>query len=208
MTSKEWVELFDSSGESLVGALHIPPHLSNHANTTLMTFLMSNTPSSVSQSLSLASSVLNITLLDGQGNFITKLESPLTICFALPNKTKKGRELCLSYFDERKGKWKCEDQCLTSVVTKGANSVRAKEEKLLCGETSHLTNFALLLVSNKREYPCQSSENGTLAWISLGMVCGAVLIVALSVLVVELHFRWKMYQLDKQLTKACLQVVA
>ena len=46
---------------------------------------------------------------------------------------KKGNKVCLSYYDERAAKWKCQDECLTS-----ANN-------LLCGQTPHLTNFALLL---------------------------------------------------------------
>ena len=86
------------------------------------------------------------------------------------------------------GKWKCEDECLTSVETKGANSAGAKEENLLCGGTNHLTNFAILLMGNDAQKQCQSGKDGIFGWIFTGMVGGAVVVILLSVLVIELFF--------------------
>ena len=107
-----------------------------------------------------------------------------------------------------KDKWRCEDECLTNVATKGNNAPNTggNQENLLCGQTGHLTNFALLLIGNDGEDPCQSGgKSNTLAWISLGMVGGAMLVVALSVLAVEVHFRWRQSQFNRKLSKAYSQ---
>ena len=191
------MELPSSLDKGLVGALFVPPNLSNQDNTTLIT---SYTGTSDSNQPGLVSSILNITLSDGQGNAITQLDSPLTICLAYPNSTKKDQKVCLGYYDENRNKWKCEDECLT-VPKSGMN-----RENLLCGQTDHLTSFALLLFGKDEEYPCKSDPDKTLAWISLGMVAGAIVVVALSVVFVEVYFRWRLYRLDKQLTKACTQL--
>ena len=183
-----------------MGALFVPPNLSNQANTTLVTSYMGGAPSNSFNQQVLSSTVLNITLLDGQGNSITQLDSPLTICLALPNNTKKDKRVCLSYYDERKNDWRCEDDCLTTVGNNAAAG-ETKRENLLCGQTSHLTNFALLLKGNDREDPCKSGDNNTLAWISLGMVGGAILFVFLSVVMVEVLFRWRYYKQRRLLKK-------
>ena len=193
-----------SYSDQLVGKLFISPNLSNRASTTLITSFLGSGDRVSSNRQELVSAALNITLLDRSGNLITRLDSSLTICLALSNTAKKGR-VCLSYFDELKGKWRCEDECLTTISTKGA---KANDEttkgNILCGKTGHLTNFALLLIGNDREDPCQSKDN-TLAWVSLGMVAGAVVVVALSVFVVEFRIRWMRRLLDKELSRAFSQ---
>ena len=139
---------------------------------------------------------MNITLLDGQGNSITQLDSPLTICLALPNTTKKGEEVCLSYYDERKDKWICEDECLTTSPAKGnrSNEGTSAEGYFLCGRTAHLTNFALLLTGNGADSCQPDNQDSTLAWISLGMVIGAILLVALCGFVIEMRIRWRSHR--------------
>ena len=197
------VELPDLPGKELVGALYIPSNLSNQVNITLITSYFDSIEGTSFNEQSLASTVLNITLFDGQGNSITKLDSPLTICLALPNK-ERGQRVCLSYYDERKDKWRCEDKCLTTIASKGTKSSNSnnKEESLLCGQTDHLTNFALLLIGSERDDPCQHSRDDTISWISLGMVGGAVLLVAFSGLVVEFQIRRRRIKLDRELAKA------
>ena len=192
-----------SEGEPNVGALFVPPNLSSQTGTTLITSYSGITLSDSNKKQELVSTVLNITLLDSQGNAITQLDSPLIICLALPNTTKKGVKVCLSFYDERKDKWTCEDECLTTVATKGTNAsdAGAKTESFLCGQTSHLTNFALLLTGGEGADPCQSGKDNTLAWISLGMVGAAVLVVAFAVLLIEVHIRWNHYQTEKELNK-------
>ena len=173
----------------MAGCLLIPLNLCDQANATLVTLYPSGIADNLSNQQALLSTVvLNITLLDGQGNSITQLNSPLTICLALVKEPKKGEKLCLGFFDETKAKWRCEDECLTS-VTKG----NAKIDNLLCGQTGHLTNFALLVTGSDEVDPCEAGRN-TLSWISLGMVGGAILVVAFCVVLVEFFIRWKHYQ--------------
>ena len=200
LTFSRFVELSDTSGEVRVGGIFVPADLVNQANTTLIASYTDRFIDS-SNSQELSSIVLNITLLDGQGNFITELDSPLTICFAAPNGTKRSQNLCLSFYDERKNKWRCEDECLTTGAARGVNASNAGAdgENLLCGQTSHLTNFALLLIGGDGEAPCLSGKGNTFAWISLGMVGGAILAVSLSVVAIEINFRRTRYQTDRKL---------
>ena len=124
--------------------------------------------------------------MDDQGVQITQLDSPLIICLTPSNSTKKGESQCLSYFDEKKEKWKCQDECLTTT-----------RDNQLCGQTDHLTNFALLLSGNSGGggHPCRSdSQSFVLSWASLGLVAVAVLIVAIFALIIEVCIRWKRYK--------------
>ena len=107
-----------------------PPKLIDQLNTTLITSILESSVSDLSGQ-ALVSSILNITLLDGQANSISQLDSPLTICLVL-NGTKSSAGVCLSYFNERKSKWMCEDKCLTSVTAKGSSK---EGENLVCGQT-------------------------------------------------------------------------
>jgi hypothetical protein len=190
------LELTSPAGE-LVAFLSIPSDLSDQLNTTLTITFVSNVPDSFSNQ-EIGGTILDITLADVDGNSVTELDAPLVICFARPNKTSpfKNRDVCLSYYDTRKAKWVCEDECL---------SYTGKDDQL-CGETDHLTNFALLLTGaaggNGNGDPCSSfSQDNTLAWVSLGLVAGAILIVALSVIVVEVRTRWNNHRLDSQISQ-------
>ena len=188
------LELSTFSGE-VVASLTIPPDLSDQANTTLSITFVNNVPDTFSKQ-ELGGSILEIVLTDTNGERITELDAPLVICLARPNATKKVRNsgVCLSFYDERKAKWVCEDECL---------SYTGKEDQL-CGQTSHLTNFALLLSGASGGSgdgdPCtSSSQDNTLAWVSLGMVAGAIVIVALCVVVVEIRTRMNAGLLDQEI---------
>ena len=76
-----------------------------------------------------------------------------------------------------------------------------KISSLYCGQTDHLTNFALLLTGNPgKNAPCDSlSVDNTLAWVSLGLVAGAVLIVAFCVIVIEVRTRLQTRQLETEI---------
>jgi hypothetical protein len=166
--------------------------LSNYGNTTLTTVYAGSTIGNPFNGQVLSSAVLNITLSDGQGRSITELDLPLTVCLALSNNTKKDERVCLSYYDEKKGKWRCEDECLTNI-----NNRKNGTGNLLCGETGHLTNFALLLSGQRggqEEDPCQSiSRDLTLSWVSLGFVLGAFVLIVLCGLVIEVNVRWRVH---------------
>jgi hypothetical protein len=180
-----------------VATLFIPFGLTNRPNTTLTITYVSNVPDSFSNQ-GLGGTILDITLEDAEDNAITQLDAPLVLCFNRPNRTiaTKDREACLSYFDVQKEKWVCEDECL---------SYTSKEEQL-CGASDHLTNFALLLTGaaggNANADPCSSSSlDNTLAWVSLGMVAGAILIVCLCVIVIEVRTRHNTRRLNTQISQ-------
>ena len=198
--------------EDMFGALNVRPFLANQLDTTLIISYNSNGISDSFNQQVLASTALNITFWDGQNRSITQLDKPLTVCLSPTLKPKKGDKVCLSYYEERKGKWICEDECLTTVASKGTNASnrRSQIENLLCGQTDHLTNFALLLSGSEKEDqdPCGSSKDNTLAWVSLGMVGGAILLVALSAVAVEFYIRWRQSQLNRQLEKLFTQQTA
>ena len=59
--------------------------------------------------------------------------------------------------------------------------------------------LTLLCDVGKGQTDGQSGRDNTLAWVSLGMVAGAI---ALSVVIVEVRFRWNRRILDRQLEQA------
>ena len=104
--------------------------------------------------------------------------------------------MCLSYYDERKGNWTCEDECLT---------IPDKDSNLLCGQSNHLTNFALLLggAGKGSEEPCHSqSLDYTLQWLSLAMVAAAIVIVGFGVLAIEVYIRYMQHKVNASLDRA------
>ena len=183
MLESTFVELQSPNG-GIVGSLVIPDGLTNQLETTLYITIVTNVPRNLSGQDFGAGTILNIVLVNNaNGELITELEAPLTICFAA-NKTKGNQ--CLGYFDEKKSKWKCEDKCL----------LRSKKDKSLCGQTSHLTNFALLLRSTggggggaEGDDPCGSPPSLTLTWVSMGLIGGAIIIIGLAVVVIEVIYR-------------------
>jgi hypothetical protein len=82
-----------------------------------------------------------------------RFAEPMQLCFSV-DATIRGREnLCLGYYDEGSNTWRCEDTCLVPEKT----SVRRKI--LLCGQTDHFTNFAILRAGpNDDESGCTVTE--------------------------------------------------
>ena len=172
------LELLYPDGEE-VAVLFIPSDLSNQQSTTLAITYVRNVPNSFSDQ-ELGGTILDITLEDLGGSAVTELDAPLVICFERPkNDSFQNRDVCLSYFDLKKEKWVCEDECL----------LLTDKEDQLCGTTDHLTNFALLLNGKGKSNAdlCHSNQDLTLAWISMGMVAGAMLIISLCVIALEVH---------------------
>lgn len=64
------------------------------------------------------------------------------LCIAVPTSTDAGAA-CLAYFEEARGRWVCQDECL-SVKPRGG-------DKQVCGKTDHFTNFAILLGGSKAQ---------------------------------------------------------
>ena len=178
------VELFNSEGTTLA-LLLAPVELSTQLNTTLTLSIVEKVPSS--QSDQLESSVVEITLVNDQNTSVTELDYPLTIC--LPRSTSKGvksRDICLSFFDTEESEWRCQDECL---IERG---------DLLCGQTDHLTDYALFLSgtgqgSHKGNKCGSDSASGddSIFWASFGMILGASFIVCLCVVANESLIYWK-----------------
>ena len=92
------------------------------------------------------------------------LGGDVEIC--LKAKTKR-EDLCLGYLDESKSppKWECEDRCL-----------QIDDNGLICGETDHFTNFALLLDGNgSGSSDCGDDFDG---WITNSWVGDFILILS------------------------------
>jgi len=87
-----------------------------------------NAASGISSS-DLGSLVIDVTLANGT----SQLQSPATICLQY-RKSANLKNSCLAYINGN-NQWQCTDNCLTKNTT----------ADLLCGTTSHFTNFAVLL---------------------------------------------------------------
>merc|ERR1712137_1461216 len=127
--------------------------------------------------------ILDINLYDEFGNSIHELPGNLEICFV--DNTDED-DACLGYYDVTNREWICEDECLK------------RENNSYCGETDHLTNFALLLggTGGNRSGgdPCESySPNYLFAWLSLAAVALACCCIIVGILAVEMKMRKKQY---------------
>jgi len=92
-----------------------------------------------------SSQIVEVTLFDADGNEISQLDEPVTVC--LKADTSKAGDGCLGYYDETSKTWKCEDECLKS------------NDDLLCGQTDHFTSFAILLGgSGGGKGPCDDDD--------------------------------------------------
>lgn len=123
-------------------------------------------------SLILGSTIVDITIFDFDGNSITKLPDTLTICL---KEEKTNDEICLGYFNIERGEWECEDKCLS------------RKNGQYCGTTDHLTSFALLL-QGKKGGECDNSDDFVFAWISMGLIILAILIICVFVMLNEVRY--------------------
>lgn len=82
------------------------------------------------------------TVYDVDGNEISLLDNSVAICL---QGTLTDDELndtaCLGYYDEERGMWQCEDECLE------------QRGGLVCGNTDHFTTFAVLLTGREGSAP-------------------------------------------------------
>jgi len=128
----------------------------------------------------LKSAVVDIVLVvDGQ--IVTDLSEPLEICLTFVDDPVGLDDLCLSYFDVDRQEWRCEDSSLT---TNAAGQ--------MCGTTPHLTSFALLLGGDIGSTGAYFPQE-TIAWISLGFIAGALVVIALGVGAIEIRYQRKRF---------------
>ena len=131
----------------------------------------------------IGNSVVDITILDFAGNSLTRLTGSVEICLT---EEQTSKNVCLGFYNTQTGEWECEDKCLT------------KKNDRYCGKTDHLTSFALLLngggVNNGQ---CNTSNDYTFAWISMGMIILALFIIFGSVILIELRYQHRNYRRRK-----------
>lgn len=134
-----------------------------------------------------SSIVLDITVLDTDGNSVTSFDEPFEICFS--SDEHGSGDVCLGFFNSD-GKWECEDYCLE------------ESNDGLCGQSRHLTNFALLLDSEAgSESRCGSgSEDYLYIYLSVAFVCAAVFIVIVAAVAIEIKIRASTKSTDSRLT--------
>jgi hypothetical protein len=83
-----------------------------------------------------------------------KFAEPATVCVTRL-KDPGQQPVCLGYLDETANPpvWKCEDECLK------------ERGDLLCGETSHFTNFAILLGGMQSGGKCDDDDGVGIDWL-------------------------------------------
>lgn len=137
--------------------------------------------------------VVDVTIVDGSGNVLDTFDGDdLEVCFSTEDFDTD--DVCLGFYNDD-GTWECQDYCLST--TSGTDG-----EDLLCGNTPHLTNFALLLSDEAgSESRCGSSSIDFLfVYLSVAAVCLAMIIVFIAVAARESYLRYDIYQTDKRLT--------
>jgi len=119
---------------------------------------------------SVKSIIVDINVANGNNQ---NLGGNVEICFK--SKEEEGSEdLCLGFLDETTNppEWKCEDKCLEE-----------NNDNLLCGETEHFTNFALLLNGGASgSSGCESSSED---WIT-GSIKGDFILLSTCVAIIIL----------------------
>jgi len=122
----------------------------------------------------LNSPIINVVLI--QNGELIQPSGSVEICFEV--KEEDSKNSCLSFYDEKKNKFVCEDPCLVY------------EDGQACGRTSHFTNFALVLDGGgKGNSGCSSDEDWILhsAWQDSVLIASCIsfccIFVALVVLI-------------------------
>jgi len=77
------------------------------------------------------------------------------ICLETELRERESKDdLCLGFFNEQKGRWECEDECLKKDANRNSQSDKepdsdrdgaSKRKQTLCGKTDHFTVFSILL---------------------------------------------------------------
>jgi len=119
---------------------------------------------------------------------LTKGQFSADVCLNV-NQNEDISELCLGFYDEQTGEWKCEDECLEE-------QRRSSGMIEVCGQTNHFTNFAVLLSGAGGGNPCGSSylyftgdwrgDAGVAAGIAF-----IIVIIGIIIILVNSLFKWK-----------------
>lgn len=141
------------------------------------------------------SNVVDVVLLDANGNEISALDTNVEICLEVDQEASED-DLCLSFLDETKDppEFVCQDPC-----------VEFQNDTFVCGDTAHFTSFAVLLDGDAGGSQCGSSENpyefDTMAWLSLGAIIIACCCCILWVIIIEIMMRVAAAKKEKEKSK-------
>lgn len=136
------------------------------------------------------SPIVELTLLDAQGNEISTLYNSVTLCLDV-GVQESSEDLCLSYLDENENppEWKCQDSCLE--YNGNGNQI--------CGETGHFTSFAILLGAG---VGCGGGDDEevqkVIGWLSLAAIIIAVLCICCGIIMMELYMLVARKKQDKK----------
>jgi len=121
--------------------------------------------------------IIDIEFFDLFGNPITQFEDPVEICFNLEFEFNLNNA-CLAFFNERTGKFECQDECLY------------ENNNGVCGETDHFTSFSILFQSGIGD-DCGSDDpiDYLLLYLSAGFFFFYFCIVFISLLGIESGYR-------------------
>lgn len=119
--------------------------------------------------------VLDVTVVGENGELITSFDEPIELCFETDQ---SEGDVCLGFYNDNE-EWECEDYCLES-TSEG-----------VCGETRHLTSFALLLDSSAGSADkCGSGSTDYLyVYLSVSFVVAALIVVVIGALIGEYQLR-------------------
>lgn len=132
--------------------------------------------------------VLDLVVTAAGGDITTFSGEPVRLCFV---GVRNAENRCLGFVNKR-GAWECEDYCLSTSDDK------------VCGNSSHLTNFALLLDNEGGSSSrCgASSQDWRLVWASAALVGVAICVVLIAIAAYEIRYRMAVRADDARLTRA------
>lgn len=134
---------------------------------------------------------IDVVVMSPQGAVTQFNSNPVTLCFFNVDTTDNR---CLGFINDA-GDWECEDYCLTG--SGGA----------VCGDSDHLTSFAILLdTEGGSDSRCGSSSlDLRLVWASSALVISAVVVVLLVVAAYEVHLRRSIKADNTRLTRTFVE---
>ena len=182
--SKLVIDLVTDQGTA-VGSVGLPASVTNSGGQLQANFVIVNSTSTLPNPGGVGDVILDLSLSDSDGIAITDLQEDIQICLQKPI-TASPSSFCLGFFSVNQSRWRCQDPCLK------------QQNGTLCGQTSHLTSFALLLQGQKggaKKLACGSfsseSSDRVIQWLSFALICLALIIIAISVLAFEIRMQLK-----------------
>lgn len=140
--------IVNTKGE-IRGSIFLSPSVASSTTNLTLSPLQIRDPSN------LVSTRIDVTLFNSQGQEISQFKDKVTVCLhtkesvsksdvsiasflsfdlRLSETDSKDQNLCLGFYATSSRSWICQDKCLTP-----------SNESMVCGQTNHFTNFAVLL---------------------------------------------------------------